>query len=164
MMRRLFTTAALAAAALSMGTFKATPAGADGERMEVSRSETRPSSTGPAETFTGEVRVTPLFDVNDARDFSSAEVTFSPCARSAWHTHPAGQTLVVTTGTGWVQEWGGAKQQLNSGDVVWTPPGVKHWHGATEDTTLTHLAIQTHVDGTGVNWLEHVSDEEYRRS
>ncbi|CAN5449688.1 hypothetical protein BH10ACT9_BH10ACT9_38060 [soil metagenome] len=88
-------------------------------------------------------------------------MTFSPCARSAWHTHPAGQTLVVTSGTGWVQEWGGVKQQMTVGDVMWTAPGVKHWHGATESGSMTHLAIQDSVDGSAVDWMEKVSDEQY---
>ena len=98
--------------------------------MEISRKESRPAGRGPAETFTGEVSVKPLFDTNDARTFSSAEVSFTPCARTAWHTHPGGQTLIVTAGTGWVQEWGGDKHRIAEGDVIWTPPGVKHWHGA----------------------------------
>lgn len=130
--------------------------------MEVSREEARRASTGPAETFTGEVSVKPLFDTNGVRNFSSAQVTFSPCARSAWHSHPAGQTLIVTAGSGWVQEWGQERERLNPGDVVWTPPGVKHWHGADTNTTLTHIAIQEHVNGSGVDWLEHVADEQYR--
>ena len=161
-MRRLVTLAALAAAAVPMGLVKATPAGAEEQRMEISRADTRPASTGTAETFTGEVSVKPVFGTNDARNFSSGEVTFSPCARSAWHTHPAGQTLIVTAGSGWVQEWGQARQQLNPGDVVWTPPGVKHWHGATDTTAMTHIAIQEHVDGRNVDWLEHVTDAQYK--
>ncbi|WNG94480.1 cupin domain-containing protein [Mycobacterium sp. ITM-2016-00318] len=160
-MRQILTTAALVAAALPLSLFGCGSAGADGERMEISREKTRPATPGPHETFTGEVSVKPLYGTVDRRNSSAAEVTFSPRARSAWHTHPAGQTLVVTAGTGWVQEWGQAKQQLNPGDVVWTPPGVKHWHGATESTALTHIAIQEHVDGTAVNWLEYVSDEQY---
>jgi quercetin dioxygenase-like cupin family protein len=130
--------------------------------MEVSREETRPATAGPEETFTGKVTVKPLFGTVEGRNSSAAEVTFTPCARSAWHTHPAGQTLVVTAGVGWVQEWGQEKQQLNPGDVVWTPPGVKHWHGATETSALTHIAIQEHLGGTAVKWLEHVSDEQYQ--
>jgi quercetin dioxygenase-like cupin family protein len=161
-MRRLMTAAALAAAAVPFGLFKATSAGAGEQRMEISPDKARPASTGPAETFTGDVSVKPLFGTNEHRNFSSGQVTFSPCARSAWHTHPAGQTLIVLSGTGWVQEWGQAKQPLHPGDVVWTPPGVKHWHGATDATTMTHIAIQQHVDGTGVNWLERVTDEQYR--
>lgn len=129
--------------------------------MEISRQEARPASEGPAETFTGRVSVKPLFGPNDVRTASAGHVTFSPCARSAWHTHPAGQTLIVTAGTGWVQEWGGHKQQINPGDVIWTPPGVKHWHGATDTETMTHIAIQDSVDGRNVDWMEHVSDGQY---
>jgi len=129
--------------------------------MEISRRYTRSASAGPAETFTGEVSVMPLFSANDARNLSGAQVTFSPCARSAWHSHPAGQTLLVTAGTGWVQEWGKPKQQINPGDVIWTPPGVKHWHGATEADTMTHIAIQGSVDGRSVDWMEHVTDDQY---
>lgn len=130
--------------------------------MDISRQDTRSPSAGPAETFTGEVSVTPLFGTNDVRTISAAEVTFKPCARSAWHTHPGGQTLIVTSGTGWVQEWGGRKQRINSGDVIWTPPGVKHWHGATGSDTMTHIAIQGTVDGRNVDWMEHVTDDQYR--
>jgi len=113
--------------------------------------------------FTGDVTVKPLFDPNGVRTFGSAEVSFTPCARTAWHTHPAGQTLVVTSGTGWIQQWDGAKQAINPGDVIWTPPGVKHWHGATDTTSMTHLAIQASVDGSPVDWMEHVTDAEYNR-
>jgi quercetin dioxygenase-like cupin family protein len=129
--------------------------------MEISQNASRPAGRGPAETFTGEVSVKPLFDVNDARTFSSAEVSFTPCARTAWHTHPGGQTLIVTDGNGWVQEWGGEKQRIAEGDVIWTPPGIKHWHGGTAETAMTHIAIQTFVDGRPVDWLEHVTDDQY---
>ena len=131
--------------------------------MEISRSDARPAVAGPATTFTGEVSVKPLFDAGDVRQFGSAEVSFSPCARTAWHTHPAGQTLVVTSGTGWIQQWDGVKQPINPGDVIWTPPGVKHWHGATDSAAMTHIAIQGTVDGEAVEWMEHVTDEDYRR-
>jgi quercetin dioxygenase-like cupin family protein len=120
-----------------------------------------PAAPGPADTFTGEVSVKSLFDPNGVRTFGSAEVTFTPCARTAWHTHPAGQTLIVTTGTGWVQEWGGQKQKIDPGDVIWTPPGVKHWHGAIPDRAMTHIAIQASVDGSPVDWMEHVTDAQY---
>ena len=104
----------------------------------------------------------PLFSPHDlVTTTGGGQVTFSPCARSAWHTHPAGQTLIVTSGTGWVQQWGGERQQMNTGDVVWTPPGVKHWHGATDVDTVTHIAIQDTVDGRNVDWMEQVSDQQY---
>ena len=130
-------------------------------RMEISREISRPTGVGPSDTFTGEVSVKALYGPNDTRNTGAGQVTFSPCARSAWHTHPAGQALIVTAGTGWVQEWGQPKQEIRPGDVIWTPPGVKHWHGATDSTTLTHIAIQDFVDGRNVDWLDHVSDDEY---
>jgi quercetin dioxygenase-like cupin family protein len=155
---KLISTMALIWAAA--GLYNATPAGAD-EAMEISADESRPATEGPAATFTGQVSVKPLFNPNAVRTFSAAEVTFTPCARTAWHTHPAGQTLIVTTGTGWIQQWGGQKQSIKPGDVIWTPPGVKHWHGGTETSTMTHIAIQDSVDGKPVDWLEHVTDDQY---
>ncbi|MCV7014172.1 cupin domain-containing protein [Mycolicibacterium madagascariense] len=129
--------------------------------MHVSPAGERPPNPGPAATFTGEVTVRPLFGATDYSPTSGGQVSFSPCARSAWHTHPAGQTLVVIEGTGWVQEWGGAKQRITAGDVIVTAPGVKHWHGAAAETPLTHIAIQNAVEGVNVDWLEHVTDEQY---
>jgi quercetin dioxygenase-like cupin family protein len=158
-MKLTATLATIMAAAFSM--YNATPAGAD-EPMEISPDESRPATTGPADTFTGQVSVKPLFNPNAVRTTGSAEVTFTPSARTAWHTHPAGQTLIVTTGSGWIQQWGGPKLSIKPGDVIWTPPGVKHWHGANDTTTMTHIAIQDSVDGTPVDWLEHVTDEQYR--
>jgi quercetin dioxygenase-like cupin family protein len=162
-MSRIITSAALLAVAMSFGLFKSGPADAETDEgsMEISRNETRPAGPGPAKTFTGDVSVKPLFGANDVRTISAGQVTFSPCARSAWHTHPAGQTLIVTAGTGWVQQWGGEKQQMNTGDVIWTPPGVKHWHGATDSGGVTHIALQDSVDGRNVDWMEHVTDDQY---
>jgi quercetin dioxygenase-like cupin family protein len=131
------------------------------EHMEIRRAETLPSTPGPAERFTGAVTVTQLFGPTERTRSSGGRVTFQPGARSAWHTHPAGQTLIITVGTGWVEEWGGPRQQVQAGDVVWTPPGVKHWHGAAATESMTHLAIQEQVDGSGVTWLEQVSDDQY---
>lgn len=162
-MKLTTTLATIAAAAASLSLYNATPAGAD-EAMEISPDETRPATAGPADTFTGQVSVKPLFNPNAVRNTGGAEVTFTPGARSAWHTHPAGQTLIVTAGTGWIQQWGGQKQAIKPGDVIWTPPGVKHWHGATDASTMTHIAIQDSVDGRPVDWLEHVTDEQYLRS
>lgn len=163
---KLVNACAMLAAAVSMGLYEAAPAGADdtggASTMEISPNGDRPAGPGPAQTFTGEVSVKPLFDPNGVRTFGSAEVSFSPCARTAWHTHPAGQTLVVTSGSGWIQQWDGAKQVIETGDVIWTPPGVKHWHGATEGTSMTHIAIQASVDGSPVDWMEHVTDADYR--
>ena len=159
-MNRLLTIAALLAAAVQLGLLKSTPAHAE-EPMEISRDVSRPANAGPPDFFTGEVVIKPLFDPNNHRNTGGADVTFSASARSAWHTHPAGQTLVVTAGTGWVPEWGGQKQQINPGDVIWTPPGVKHWHGATPAGEMTHTAIQQTVDGKAVDWMEKVSDDQY---
>ncbi len=161
-MKLITTMALIAAAAAPLSLYKATPAGAD-EAMEISPGESRAATEGSADTFTGKVSVKPLFNPNAVRTFSAAEVTFTPCARTAWHTHPAGQTLIVTTGTGWIQQWGGQKQAIKPGDVIWTPPGVKHWHGATDTGTMTHIAIQDSVDGKPVDWLEHVTDDQYLR-
>ena len=159
-MKRLLTTAALLAATVPLGLMKSTPAHAE-DGMQVSRDEERPAGAPPAEFFTGEIVLKPLFSPKEFTTTGGGQVTFSPCARSAWHTHPAGQTLIVTSGTGWVQEWGGEKQQINPGDVIWTPPGVKHWHGATDATTMTHIAITDTVDGRNVDWMEKVSDDQY---
>jgi 4-carboxymuconolactone decarboxylase len=131
------------------------------QHMEISPKESRPSAPGPAETFTGTVSVTPLFSATDTTRSSGGQVMFEPGARSAWHTHPAGQTLLVIGGAGWVQEWNAPKREMKAGDVIWTPPGVKHWHGATAATSVTHIAIQEHVNGKGVDWMEHVTDAQY---
>jgi quercetin dioxygenase-like cupin family protein len=160
-MKLIATSAAIVAAAASFSLYKAIPAGAE-ELMEISADESRPATTGPADTFTGQVSVKPLFNPYGGRTSGAAEVTFSPGARTAWHTHPAGQNLIVTTGTGWIQQWGGQKLSFKPGDVIWTPPGVKHWHGATDATAMTHIAIQDSVDGKPVDWLEHVTDEQYQ--
>jgi len=131
------------------------------QELDIKRNGSRPSSKGPAETFTGAVRVDPLFAAQDPSRTSGGAVTFEPGARSAWHTHPRGQILIVTAGSGWVQRWDGSRQDMKPGDVVWIPPGVKHWHGATATTAVTHFAIQEHEDGKVVDWLEKVSDEQY---
>jgi quercetin dioxygenase-like cupin family protein len=132
-------------------------------QMTVGRAGAQPSVQGPAQNFTGPVRVDPLFAANAPSRVSGAYVTFEPGSRSAWHTHPLGQTLVVTAGTGWVQQEGGRKQEIKPGDVVWTPPGVKHWHGGTATAAMTHIAIQEALDGKTVEWLEKVGDEQYGR-
>src|SRR5205823_4978821 len=117
---------------------------------------------GPAEWFTGTVRINPLFEAPDPARIRCASVTFEPCARTAWHTHPLGQTLMVTSGLGWAQREGGPIEEIRPGDVVWFAPGEKHWHGATPTTAMTHIAIQENLDGKVVEWMEHVSDEQYR--
>lgn len=129
--------------------------------MEISRVGAKPSAKGPEEYFTGVVRIDPLFDREDPSRVSGANVTFEPCARSAWHTHPAGQTLIVTSGCGRVQRWGGPIEEIRPGDVVLIAPGEKHWHGAAPATAMTHIAIQEKVNGKNVDWLETVSDEQY---
>ncbi len=162
-MKRILSAVALILAAQSMTIAESAPGNAeDAGGVQISPDRERPAAPGPAATFTGEVTVKPLFDADDVRDFGAAEVTFRPCARTAWHTHPGGQTLIVTSGTGWVQEWGGPRHRISHGDVIWTEPGVKHWHGADEDAAMTHIAVQATVGGRPVDWLEHVTDEQYR--
>jgi quercetin dioxygenase-like cupin family protein len=129
--------------------------------MEIKRAGSQPSGKGPAEYFTGTVRVDPLFHAPSPARAAGASVTFEPGARTAWHTHPLGQTLIVTAGYGRVQRWEGKIEEVRPGDIVWFPPGEKHWHGASPTTALTHIAIQEALDGTVVNWMEHVSDEQY---
>ncbi len=129
--------------------------------MEIKRSGSQPSGKGPADYFTGAVRVDPLFQATDPARVRGASVTFEPGARTAWHTHPLGQTLIVTSGRGWAQVWGGTVEEIHPGDVVWFPAGEKHWHGATATTAMTHIAIQEALDGKAVDWMEKVSDEQY---
>ncbi len=130
--------------------------------MDIKRSGSQPSGIGPAEWFTGTVRVDPLFQAPDPARVLGASVTFEPGARTAWHTHPLGQTLIVTAGSGLAQRWRGPIEQIRPGDVIWIPPGEKHWHGATATTAMTHLAIQEQLNGKAVDWMEKVSDEQYR--
>jgi quercetin dioxygenase-like cupin family protein len=132
-------------------------------RMNITRIGSQPSAKGPDDWFTGTVRIDPLFQVHAPARAAGAIVTFEPGARTAWHTHPLGQTLIVTAGCGWVQREGGPVEEIHPGDVVWFPPGEKHWHGATSTTAMTHTAIQEQLDGKVVDWLEHVSDEQYRK-
>lgn len=131
--------------------------------MDIQRVGSAPSATGPSDWFTGTVRIDPLFDRTDPARVNGASVTFEPGARTAWHTHPLGQTLIVTAGFGWVQQEGGPVEEIRPGDVVWFPPDVKHWHGATATTAMTHIAVQEKLDGKAVDWMEHVTDEQYRR-
>lgn len=130
-------------------------------RVRILRSGTQPSAKGPLDRFTGTVRVDPLFSAQDPSRVSAAQVTFEPGARTAWHTHPVGQTLVVTAGCGRVQGWGGPVEEIRPGDVVRIPPEVKHWHGAAPATAMTHLAIQEQSQGRTVDWREKVSDAQY---
>jgi len=129
--------------------------------MEIKRAGSQPSGKGPSEYFTGTVRVDPLFQVpSPARGFGAA-VTFEPGARTAWHTHPLGQILIVTAGCGRVQRWDRSVEEIRPGDVVWFPPGEKHWHGAAPTTAMTHIAIVEHRDGNSADWMEKVTDEQY---
>jgi quercetin dioxygenase-like cupin family protein len=130
--------------------------------MHITRAGSQPSTTGPADWFTGAVRIDPLFAAPAPARAVGAAVTFEPGARTAWHTHPLGQTLVVTFGRGFVQREGGPVEEIRPGGVVWFTPGEKHWHGAAPDTAMQHVAIQEALDGTAVEWLEHVTDAQYQ--
>lgn len=130
--------------------------------MKISRVGTAPSGKGPADWFTGTVRIDPLFAAEEPGRVTGAQVTFEPGARTAWHTHPAGQTLVVTSGLGRAQREGGPIEDIRPGDVVWFPAGERHWHGAAPDVAMSHIAIQEAIDGSAVTWMEHVSDAQYQ--
>ena len=132
--------------------------------MDIHRFEDRPARTGPSDWFTGTTRIDPLFSPRAPARTAGAAVTFEPRARTAWHTHPLGQTLIVTAGVCIVQVWDEPAARVRTGDVVWFPPGVKHWHGAGPDEEMTHIAIQESQDGEVVQWLEHVSDEQYEQA
>jgi len=129
--------------------------------MDIKRSGSQPSNKGPANYFTGVVRIDPLFQSPDPARAVGNSVTFEPGARTAWHTHPLGQTLIVTAGLGRAQRWGGPVEEIRPGDTVWFPPGEKHWHGAALTAAMTHIAIQESLNGKAVDWLEQVSDEQY---
>jgi|ERR1051326_7171314 quercetin dioxygenase-like cupin family protein len=132
--------------------------------MEVKRSGSQQPSKGRAEWFTGKVQIQPLFEAPEPARVRGASVTFEPGARTAWHTHPLGQTLIVTSGVGWAQREGGPAEEIKQDDVVWFAPNEKHWHGATPISAMTHIAIQEALNGKVVEWMEHVTDEQYRRS
>ena len=129
--------------------------------MEIKRIESQPTSKGPAEGFTGSVRIQPMFESPEPARARGASVTFEPGARTAWHTHPLGQTLIVTSGLGWAQREGGPIEEIRPSDVVWFAPNEKHWHGATPTTAMTHIAIQEALHGEVVAWMEHVTNEQY---
>jgi quercetin dioxygenase-like cupin family protein len=134
----------------------------DSRTISITRSCSQPSDKGPAERFTGSVRIVPLFQASVSSRMSGNNVTFEPGARTAWHTHPLGQTLIVTYGSGWIQQWGGQIEEIKKRDVVRIPPGLKHWHGATATTGMTHISIVEQLDGKSADWLEKVSDEQYQ--
>lgn len=148
-------------AAILLPLLGAAPAYA--QQMEVSPNGSRAAAATAPGTFSGPVIVEPLFGAKESLAASGGQVVFAPGARSAWHTHPAGQMLIVTSGTGWIQEEGGPKREIKPGDVIWTPPGVKHWHGATATTSMSHIAITGMAGGKNVEWLEPVTDEQYRK-
>jgi quercetin dioxygenase-like cupin family protein len=131
--------------------------------MEIKRAGSQASTRGPSDWFTGSVRIDPLFQAPEPARVSGAHVTFEPGARTAWHTHPLGQTLIVTSGCGWAQREGGPIEEFRPGDVVWFSPGERHWHGATPKSAMTHIAIQESLNGKVVDWMEHVSDDQYRK-
>jgi len=131
--------------------------------MEITRNGSQASAKGPADWFTGTVRIDPLFQANAPARAAAASVTFEPGARTAWHTHPVGQTLIVTFGVGRAQREGGPIEEIRPGDVVWFPPGLKHWHGAAPTNAMTHIAIQEHLEGKVVDWMEKVTDQQYSR-
>ncbi len=128
------------------------------------KEDSQPTIDGPADYFTGKVRVQTVFAANETAAYSSAYVTFEPGARTAWHTHPAGQHFVVTDGIAWAQSWGGPIEVINKGEAVWFPPGLKHWHGASPNAAMTHLVVTGSLDGKSVDWLEKVSDAQYSHS
>ena len=129
--------------------------------MEITRTGSKPSIKGPANWFTGSVRIDPLFDANNSRRAAAANVTFEPGARTAWHTHPLGQTLIITTGIGWVQREGSPVEEVRPGDVIWFEPNEKHWHGASATNGMSHMAIQENLNGKVVEWMEHVPGDQY---
>ena len=131
--------------------------------MDIKRAGSQASAKGSSDWFTGTVRIDPLLQAPDPALVQCASVTFEPGARTALHTHPLGQTLIITAGCGWTQRWGGPIEEIRPGDVVWIPPGEKHWHGASPTTAMTHIAIQEKLDGKVVDWMEHVSDDQYRK-
>ncbi|WP_024553101.1 (R)-mandelonitrile lyase [Franconibacter helveticus 513] len=131
--------------------------------MKIIRSGSQPSAQGPEQWFTGRVRIDSPFQATEPARVGGATVTFEPGARTAWHTHPLGQTLIITQGRGWLQKWGEEIVEMNQGDIVWIPPEVKHWHGATPDTAMTHIAIAEAQDGSPVEWMEKVSDSQYKK-
>ena len=135
----------------------------ESQSIQITRSGTRQTNKGPAERFTGSVEIEPLFPVRDPSHVLGGSVTFQPGARTAWHEHVLGQILIVTAGTGWVQQWGGPIQEIQKGDVIWIPARVKHWHGATPNTAMTHIAIVELRNGYGGEWFEKVTDEQYRK-
>jgi quercetin dioxygenase-like cupin family protein len=150
----------LAASGFSLALLAAASAAAEG--IKIMPNGSRPTVRGAEQNFSGSVVVNPLFGTTDHTNTTAGHVSFEPGARSAWHTHPAGQTLIVTAGLGWIQEWNGTKREIRPGDVIWIAPGVKHWHGATATQSMSHIAVTDVIDGRNVDWLEKVSDAQYQ--
>jgi quercetin dioxygenase-like cupin family protein len=163
--RRALLIAGIAASMESAGVPAAAPDHYKDTQMDIDikRNGSRASQKGSSDWFTGSVRVDPLFQAPDPGRVGAGQVTFEPGARTAWHTHPLGQTLIVTSGLGWVQREGGPIEEVRPGDVVWFPPGLKHWHGASPTTAMTHIAVQETLGGSNVDWMEKVSDQQYRK-
>ncbi len=159
----LFASAAARAQVGSPSASDASPAAPlqGSQTIKIIRNGLQLSAKGPAEHFTGAAHIDPLFSENPPGHMSGSSITFEPGARTAWHSHPLSQTLIVTAGKGWVQQWGGQIEEIRQGDAVWIPPGVKHWHGATASTSMTHIAVQESLNGKTVAWMEKVSDEQY---
>lgn len=158
----LVSNSARAQTAAPSGISQSEPA-PNSKTIKITRTDLLQSKKGSADYFTGSVQVQELFPANDPSRTSGGKVTFEPGARSAWHTHPLGQILIVTDGTGWIQQWGGPIEEIRKGDVVWIPAGVKHWHGATPNTAMTHIAIQEQLNGKAVEWMEQVTDQQYHK-
>ncbi len=159
----VFALASANASATSGGDTPQTSSNGESQMISITRSGSQPSDKGSADYFTGAVRIDSPFRRSDPARVGGGIVTFEPGARTAWHTHPLGQTLIVTAGAGLIQQWGGPIQEMKQGDVVWISPGVKHWHGGTETTGMSHIAIAETLEGKAVHWMEKVSDEQYRR-
>lgn len=159
---KLLATSAVVLSMLSPAAFAETEEKVE-EKMKIIPAGSQPSQSGPENYFTGKVRIDAPFQAVAPARVGGAAVTFEPGARTAWHTHPLGQTLIITQGRGWLQEWGGEIREMNQGDIVWIPEGVKHWHGATPDNAMTHIAIAESLNGSPVEWMEHVSDDQYKK-
>jgi quercetin dioxygenase-like cupin family protein len=156
------TSLCLLASAIARAEQAKAPSGEVARAVEVTRNGSQPSAKAPADRFSGTVRIDPLFRPEEPSHLAGNSVTFEPSSRTAWHTHPRGQVLIVTAGSGWIQQWGGRAQEIKPGDVVRVPPGQKHWHGAAATTAMTHISLQEQVDGRTADWMEKVSDEQYQ--
>lgn len=165
-MMRLATAILTLSLLVTMSVFSGTAMAAEGSnnpQIAIMRADSLPSSKGPSTNFTGNVRVEPIFPANESAPYSASYVTFEPGARTAWHAHPAGQRLIITAGIGWVQQWGGPIVEVRTGDAVWIPPDVKHWHGASPTESMTHISLAGAVKGKNAEWMEKVSDEQYTK-